>query len=72
MKKHSRDQLESLLCASHEKDKEKPELVSWFLLVVQSDQYTEDRIICTSYEEAAQAGKEALDFGALSITIFKQ
>lgn len=72
MKKYSQNQLEALLCASHEKDKQKPEFVSWFLLLVQADEYTVDQIICTSYEEAAQGGKEALYAGAVSIKIMKQ
>jgi len=72
MKKYSQNQLEALLCASHEKDKQKPEFVSSFLLLVQADEYTVDRIVCTSYEEAAQGGKEALYAGAVSIKIMKQ
>ena len=42
---------------------------TWCVLVVQLDEYTEDRITCKGYAAAYLAGFEALTKGALSLKI---
>ena len=48
------------------------ELQTGFLLLVKSDQYTVDQIVCDDYEEVTRVVKEALEYGVLSVEITRR
>jgi len=43
-----------------------------FLLLVKSDQYTVDQVVCDDYEEVTRVVREAFEYGVLSVEVMRR